>query len=147
MPRHTEFCSSCGQEMFPGARFCTYCGAPGPAPWNAEPGADEDVRRVLEVKKIGIWSVVKLAFMTNAVIGLLLGFLLAAVGMSGIGRMDLPFPIEGWGIMGTAPWVAVILVPPILYGLMGAVFGLILAVLYNIMAWGVGGIRITVRKR
>jgi hypothetical protein len=101
---------------------------------------------VLEVKKIGIWSLVKLFFMINALVGLLFAVILAVVGMSGMGMGELPFSVQGSQLFGTGALIAVMIVSPILYGLMGAIFGLISGLLYNILAWGVGGVRLTLNR-
>jgi hypothetical protein len=80
--------------------------------------------------------------MFNAVIGLILGILIAAVGMAG-----LPVEMEGMNVFGESLWVGVIVVSPILYGILGALLGLVLGTLYNVLSWGVGGIRITLDQR
>mgnify|MGYP001573678861 CR=1 FL=1 len=145
MPHPAEFCASCGKEMFEGARFCTYCGAGRPAV--PTPSAEQGLDIVFEVKKIGVWSLVKLFFMINAVIGLVFGMLFASFGMFSMGMMDFPFQMDGRHFLGTAPWIAIILVCAIFYGFIGSFLGLIAGSLYNILAWGTGGILITLKKK
>ncbi len=146
MSHQTDFCSSCGKEMFEGALFCTYCGTERQRPIAAIPTAHENLNKVFEVKKIGICSIVKFSFMFNAFIGLALGILFASIGMAGIATIDLPIPLEGIQFIGTGLWIGFILGFPIIYGLMGAVLGAIFGILYNILAWGVGGIKITLKS-
>ena len=144
MPSNPGFCSSCGKEVFEGAQFCTYCGTQ--APVAGTPIAAEEIPYVYEVKSVGIWSLVKFAIMMNGFIGLIFGIIVAAIGMSGMIMTDLPIPIEAQNLVGTGAWIAVIVIFPLIYGILGAILGLIMGFIYNIFAWGVGGIRLTLRK-
>ena len=48
------FCSQCGEEIRPGAKFCAYCGAKAPAPATRVPGsgaAKETLRSVMNTAK------------------------------------------------------------------------------------------------
>ena len=51
--------------------------------------------------------------------------------------------MEGMTVFGGGLWVGAVIITPILYGMLGALLGLMLGGLYNILSWGVGGIRIT----
>ena len=144
MPSNPGFCSSCGKEVFEGAQFCTYCGAQADSA--GTPIAMEEVSYVYEVKRVGIWSLVKFAIMMNGFIGLLFGIIVAAIGMTGMIMTDLPIPMEAQNLVGTGAWIAVIVIFPLIYGILGAILGLIMGFIYNIFAWGVGGIRLTLRK-
>ena len=139
-----EFCASCGKEMFEGARFCTYCGAGRPA---APPPSEQGRDTVFEVSRIGVCSMVKLFFMIHAVIGMVFGILFASFGLSGMGMPDLPFHMNGRHFLGRGPWIAVILACAVFYGFIGSFLGLIAGSLYNILAWGTGGILITLKKK
>ena len=145
MPQQVEFCAACGKEMFEEARFCTYCGAGRPAVPTSP--AEESPDTVFEVRKIGVCSLVKLFFMISAVIGILFGVLFASLGMFSMGITDLPFQMDGIHLLGPAPWIAIILACAICYGLIGSFLGLIAGVLYNILAWGTGGILLTLKKK
>jgi hypothetical protein len=141
MSYQTDFCSSCGKEMFEGARFCTYCGAKNPA--TSFPTTKEDPSKVFEVRKIGICSLAKFAFMINAIIGLALGILFSSIGMTDIGSVGFLMQMQGLQLMGPGLWIGFALGFSIVYGLIGAIIGAIFGILYNILAWGVGGIKIT----
>jgi hypothetical protein len=136
----TGYCTACGKEMFANARFCTYCGTE--QPMGRESRTAPFAAGVSEIRRVGVWSLVKFFFMIHAIFGLFFGILIVAVGMSGIPihGMDELFPIE------TIPWVGIIVVIPLIYGLIGAVLGLFVGSSYNLLAWGVGGIRITLKQ-
>ena len=140
MSRPAEHCTSCGKEMLEGALFCTFCSAErmrAPA-FMTQDGS----RQVYEVKKVGIGSLVKLSFMINALAGLILGIFVAGIGLSG-----LPIPLEGADFLGPGLWIVAVIAVPVFYGLVGALFGLIMGFLYNLLAWTVGGIRITLKSK
>ncbi len=135
------FCGSCGREMLKGAAYCTYCG---------EKKAQEreiQVRRpgevTFEVRKIGIGSLMKLSFVSFAVMGLISGLMIMTIWMSGFGMVELPMFMEERPLPGTTPWLIILIITPLVYGFFGAIFGLISGSVYNFLAWGVGGIRIT----
>jgi len=90
------------------------------------------------IKSIGVMSVGKIYGVMCAVIGLLIGLVIAAAGSLGAlasqeGSSALPF--AGIGI-------AAVIVVPILYGIFGMIGGMISAVLYNLFAGMVGGVEI-----
>lgn len=144
MAPQPELCNSCGKALLAESQFCTYCGATRSLP--PAPGIRGDSKMVYELKKIGIGSIMKLAFILNALLGLILGIFLASVGMSGMGMANLPIPMEGSPFIGAGIWIVMIVVLPLLYGLFGAIFGAIFGLLYNFTAWGVGGIRLTLKQ-
>jgi len=133
------WCNACGKALFPGARFCTYCGA-------VRQAAAAEGREILEIRRVGIASVAKLFFLLNALMGLLLGLGVAALGMSGMGSLTGPLGAEIPLSVPAAPWVALVLVFPVVYGILGGLMGMILALLYNVLAWGVGGLRLWVGR-
>jgi len=133
------YCPSCGKESFADAFFCTYCGAPWPR--ERGPAPQKPVDSVFEVKKIGTWSLVKFVSMAYALLGLGLGLFFAAIGALGL-PIDQIAGLEGFGA-GASKGMIVTL--PILFGIMGAFTGLSMGMLYNILAWGLGGIRITLK--
>ncbi len=136
----TAYCTTCGKEMIDEARYCTYCGAELPKMETAPlPPASTHVS---EIRRVGIWSLVKFAFMIHAVIGLIFGIFFAAIGAAGLSFLPesrlLPF--------GAIPWIGALVLIPMLYGLIGAFLGFCAASTYNFFAWGVGGIRITLEE-
>ena len=92
----------------------------------------------MEIKKIDVMSVGKLSGFIYAVVGLLSGLLISLFSFS-LGSMLSQSSsnnfLSSFGI-------ASIVVFPILYGLMGFVGGVIGAVIYNLAARFVGGIKI-----
>jgi hypothetical protein len=139
MAFRTGYCASCGKETFPGASFCTYCGAARAAAGSGVAAGASDA--AFEIKKIGIWSVVKFASIMYALLGLCLALMIGAVGMAG-------FPVqrvEGIDAFGGGAWKGLLFVFPIFFGFIGAFTGLSIGLLYNILAWGLGGIRITLK--
>jgi len=134
------YCTACGKEMFPEARYCTYCGAAQPEEETAHKVSAP--LRVSEIRRVGIWSLVRFSFMVHAVIGLIFGILLAAVGTAGF-----PFPRESrFFPFGAIPWMSAVVVIPLVYGLIGAVLGFCAGSTYNLLAWGIGGIRVTLKE-
>jgi hypothetical protein len=98
----------------------------------------------MEIKKVGAWSVAKVMGVTYALIGLIFGIfvaLAALLGVLGAATSDSGGLAEaiGFGIGGGLIGIVVL---PIFYGIMGLIVGLISAVLYNLVARLVGGIRI-----
>ncbi len=134
------FCAACGKEMFPEARFCTYCGT-AQREGGTTPQASASLR-VSEIRRVGVWSVVKFAFMVHAVIGLIFGIIFAAVGTAGLSL----FPESRLLPFGAIPWMGAIVVIPLIYGLIGALLGFCAGSTYNLLAWGIGGIRIMLKE-
>jgi hypothetical protein len=92
------------------------------------------------IRKINPWSCAKVAGVTYALMGLLIGGLFSLVGL-GIGSMANR---EAFPMAGMLVGAGAIVVLPILYGVMGAVVTAIGAVIYNIVAGMIGGIEIEV---
>ena len=127
------YCPSCGRASFADASFCTFCGIPWPQENSRAPGNTVDT--IFEVQKIGIWSLVKFTSMVYALLGLGVGLLFAAVSAVG-----LPIDqIEGLEAFGPGAGRGMIVTLPIVFGIMGALTGLAMGTLYNILAWGLGG--------
>lgn len=144
METQSGFCNACGKEMFQGARFCTYCGAARLTQPSGHAG--QEVKEVFEIRKVGIGSLVKISFLVNALFGLLFGFLIAAIGITGMHMASFPFQTHGELFSGSPAWIGIVIGSTLLYGLMGALLGLTVGVLYNVLAWGVGGLKITLKK-
>ena len=98
----------------------------------------------MEVKKVGAWSAAKVMGATHALIGLIFGIFVAVAALLGVlgaaaaNSGGLAEAI-GFGIGGGLIGIVVL---PIFYGIVGLIFGLISAALYNVVARLVGGIRI-----
>jgi hypothetical protein len=97
----------------------------------------------MELKEIGPVSSAKVMGILYAGIGLIAGVLFACVALTGaaLGNgFESTNPLRS-GLFG----VGAILVLPVVYGLLGALGGLILSGLYNIIARLVGGIQVTLQ--
>lgn len=96
------------------------------------------------IKAVGALSVAKIAGVLYAGIGLLIGAVFAIIGMIGFGSQlsgassALPF---GGMLFG----VGAIVVLPICYGLMGFIFTLIGATIFNAAAKVTGGVQVEVQ--
>ncbi len=101
----------------------------------------------LELKSIGYWSLIKVSFIVNFVLGLAIGLMYAVFfgfimaitqSMGQFGNM--PFPEEGIGVG------VLVVVLPIFFGFLSAVFNTILvtimAFVYNLIAKGIGGLEL-----
>jgi Transmembrane domain of unknown function (DUF3566) len=103
--------------------------------------AKRPMRTNLEIKRLELWSIFKLAFMVYAVIGLVVGafyglFLLVAGAITSFSD-EVPRLGALSGVLG------VVLIPliAIFYGAVGSVFVTIAGLLYNVFAGMVGGLR------
>jgi len=106
-----------------------------------------------ELRSIGYWSVVKVGFILNLVVGLCFGFIFALFvggmmtimsefgGMSGMPMLEEDIPSVG----------VLIILYPFLFGFVGAVlntiFALIAAFVYNMIARLVGGIEFELKQQ
>ena len=87
------------------------------------------------IKRVEPVSFAKVMGTIYALLGLILGLLVAALGSMAGGGFGSAMPFAGIGI-------AVVIVLPIVYGLIGFVFCLIGAAIYNLVAGWVGGVEI-----
>jgi hypothetical protein len=96
------------------------------------------------IRRIGVGSVAKIAGLLYAVAGFLIGacFALAAMVGFGVGAANSDESMPLW--LAPLFGVGAIIVLPILYGLLGAVFASLGAVIYNAVAGMVGGLRVEV---
>jgi hypothetical protein len=96
------------------------------------------------IRRIGVGSVAKIAGLLYAAAGFLIGacFALFAMVGAGIGAASSDESVPMW----IAPLfgVGAIVILPILYGLLGALFAALGAVIYNVVAGIVGGLQIEV---
>ena len=87
----------------------------------------------LVLKKLGVMSVAKISAIIYGIFGLIAGIAIAVMG-SAFGAM------AGFGGLGAAFGILMIIIMPIFYGIIGFVAGAIFAWLYNVIARWVGGI-------
>ena len=94
----------------------------------------------MEVKRVGPWSVAKVFGTMYAAMGLIFGALFAGIAILG-------GSLAQWNGDESAPSGALfgagaIVLLPVLYGILGVVFGALSAWLYNVFAGIVGGIEV-----
>ena len=97
------------------------------------------------VKRIDAMSLARISGVLYAAIGLVVGGIVAIFAMLGSAMGDsseLGMGVMGGMFMG----VGAVIFMPVFYGLMGFVGGLICALLYNVLARGMGGVRIDVES-
>lgn len=90
------------------------------------------------VKRLGVWSVAKVYGAMTAAMGLLFGLILGGLSALGLGMSEgseIPF-------LGAVVGIGAVVLLPLVYGCLGLVMGAISAVLYNVFAGLVGGVRI-----
>jgi hypothetical protein len=93
-----------------------------------------------ELRKIGVLSVMKIAFVLNLIIGFLAALVMVVFamvlspmsGMLGEGRSSM--------IYGPIAIVAI----PLIYGIVGAVMSGLAVAVYNLLAARLGGIQVTI---
>lgn len=99
------------------------------------------------IKKLGVLSVAKIQAVLMGVVSLLVAipYGLIIIGISLLGaagaRGDSGFAVGGLGIVGG---IAIMIILPIIYAIVGFIVGAISALVYNIFAGMVGGIEIEV---
>jgi hypothetical protein len=96
------------------------------------------------IKRVNPLSVAKIAAVLYAGIGVLVGLVFALIGMAGLATQ---FGAERHApaIMGAFFGLGALIALPILYGVMGFVFTLIAAALFNVAARITGGVEIEVQ--
>lgn len=98
----------------------------------------------MTVKSIGILSAAKLYGALLAIIGLIIGviyglfIILFGAAMLSIGRDET----TGAGVGSIIAGLAVMVIAPILYGVIGFIGGIFAALIYNILAKIVGGLEL-----
>lgn len=92
------------------------------------------------VKRVGVASVAKIYGAISAAVGLVIGFFFALASLVGAGMAE---SAEG-AFLGPIFGVGAVIIAPIFYGVMGLIGGAVTAVLYNVFAGMVGGVRLEV---
>ena len=97
------------------------------------------------IRRVGVASAARIAGALYAVIGLIIGCIVAMVSL-------LSANIMGAASQGDMPaWIApmfgvgAIVVAPIMYGVMGLVIGALTAAIYNVVAGMAGGLEVDVQ--
>ena len=94
----------------------------------------------MRITHIGPLSVAKVAFVLYAALGLIFGGILALAAVLGASFGAAAGEEGAW--MGAVFGVGAVVILPIFYGVMGALMGLLMAWLYNVVAGFVGGVEI-----
>lgn len=92
------------------------------------------------VKRVGVASVAKIYGAICAAIGLVIGFVVALASLVGAGMAD---SAEG-ALLGPLFGAGAVIIAPVFYGVMGLIGGALGAILYNVFAGMVGGVRLEV---
>jgi hypothetical protein len=95
------------------------------------------------IRKIGVGSAAKVFGTLYALWGFIFGAIVAGVALVGSGiaaASDDPTP--GW--LGAIAGVGAVVILPILYGVLGAIFGALTAAFYNLVAGISGGLSLEV---
>jgi hypothetical protein len=99
----------------------------------------------VEIKHLDVGSVVKIAFVLYAILGLIIGIVYLIVAVVFSGFLDLGYGArDSWLLRTAATGFGILLVPllALLYGFLGAIGGLIFSLLYNVISRTVGGVRV-----
>lgn len=98
------------------------------------------------VKRIGAWSLAKISGLVYGGMGLIFAAIVGLLSLLGTVMVYDVGVDQSWGAVGALfdklPTVGAVLLMPLFYGLMGLVFGAITALIYNLMARLVGGLRL-----
>lgn len=96
---------------------------------------------MVKIEKIGVSSAAKIYGLTLGALGFVIGLFYALFLSAFSGLLD-DFPISGAGGIG----IIMVIVFPIIYGIMGFIFGALGAVVYNFVASKTGGLEIQLSK-
>ena len=90
------------------------------------------------IKNFGVLSVGKMLGVLYVVLGLIIGAIYGGIGL-------LMLMLGGEGAASGIMFISMAIFMPIVYGIMGFVFGLLMAWLYNVLAGKIGGIQVEVQ--
>jgi hypothetical protein len=96
------------------------------------------------IRRIGVGSAARIAGALYAVLGLIGGFIVAAISLVSAGAMNAADSgIPSW----IAPMfgVGAIIIAPICYGIIGLIVGSVVALVYNLVAGIAGGLDLEVQ--
>jgi hypothetical protein len=96
------------------------------------------------IRRFGVWSVARLSAALYGGLGLIFGVLVALISLAGAGlaSMAKDSGAPAAGLMSAMFGVGAIILLPLLYGIMGLIFGALTAGLYNLFAGIVGGVEV-----
>lgn len=99
---------------------------------------------MMTIKRFGVFSVACISAILYSATGLIFGFLYAftfSIAFAVAGTMSTEF--TGFGALGIGViWILAIIGIPIIYGILGFVFGIIGSALYNVFSKWIGGIKV-----
>lgn len=102
---------------------------------------NKEVKNMNVIKKIGVMSLGKVFAVLYAILGLIVGVFMTLFSLIGAAvGMQESTSMLGGAIVG----IFSIILVPIIYGAMGFVSGLIMALLYNLVASWVGGLEVEI---
>ena len=97
------------------------------------------------IRRVGPGSVAKIMGTMYAFWGFIFGAIVALIAMAGAGIGAAAADEPGMPMwLGPMFGVGAIILMPIVYGILGAIFGALTAVIYNVIAGMVGGLRLDV---
>ncbi len=105
-----------------------------------------------EIKSINYWSAIKVSFIVNLLLGLVMGFFFAIFSGLVLSLMDSVYGTMGISIpeLDSPPIALLIILYPILFGFGGAVFNtmfvLIAVFIYNIVGKFIGGLELEMNE-
>jgi hypothetical protein len=95
----------------------------------------------VELRKIGVASAAKVMGVLYAILGLIAGVIIGGISLVSAGFISSQNPdMPAW--FGSLFGVGAIVIFPIMYGIMGLVFGAVVAAIYNGVAGVAGGIEV-----
>ena len=100
----------------------------------------------VEIKRLDVASVVRICFVMYAILGVVVGLVYVVFALLFSSFMDLTGAFEDSPLFRVAATgVGMLLVPlfALIYGLIGALAGLIGGVVYNLVAKALGGVKLT----
>jgi hypothetical protein len=102
------------------------------------------MRRTLELKRVDLGSLFKVAFLLYAVLGLVAGLTAALVFMmmGSLGSLLSEEGIPGFGMVTGVAGMVLVPVLSMMYGIMGSIVVTIVGLLYNLAAGRVGGMKL-----
>lgn len=95
----------------------------------------------MEVRRVGVLSVGKVMGVLYALLGLIIGAFFALFSLLGAAAGLANSETSG-AVFGLLSGVGSIILLPLFYGILGFVFGLISALLYNVVARLIGGVEL-----
>ena len=97
------------------------------------------------VRRIGPGSAFKVGLVIYAVIGLVVGMIVAAFsGIVGSLGSAIPGASTSHGAFGFGMGIGAIFIAPIFYGISGGIIAAVMAVVYNLVAGWVGGLEVDI---